>query len=364
MMKSMKLFSIILSSVLLVSCGRKTTETTPERKNVTETVFASGVLIPDDQYNLTSLTEGYLIQLNFEEGDTLVKDELLAVVDNKQNVINAESANQLLVIASANTKSNAPALKQAEINIDLAKQKLVQDEKQVERYKVLFESKSVSKLEYENVLLNLENSKTSLTVLQENYKLLKQQAEQQLIVQQSQKEANLVNEKNNEIRAVIGGKVYKQRKELGDYVRRGDVIAEIGNPDKLYALLNIDENNISKVKLKQEVIIELNIEKEKRYKGVVTEIFPAFDEKSQSFYCKVEFVDPLDFKISGTQLQVNIIIENKENVLVIPRDYLSYGDIVTLKGGEKVQVETGFISNEWVEIIEGIDESTIILTEK
>ena len=113
-----------------------------------------------------------------------------------------------------------------------------------------------------------------------------------------------------------------------------------------------------------EQVIELNIQKDKKYKGKVTEIYPAFDEKSQSFYCKVEFVDTLDFKISGTQLQVNIIIKNKENVLVIPRKYLSYGNIVTLKGGEKKNVKTGFISNEWVEIISGIEEKTIILTEK
>lgn len=359
-----KISAIIISLVSIVSCGRKSTETKPIRRGITETIFASGTLVPDNQYNLTSLSDGYLTSLNFEEGDTLVANQLLAVVDNKQNIINAQSANQLLSIAYDNTKTSAPALRQAEINIELAEQKLVQDEKQAERYTILYKSKSVSKLEYETALFNFENSKTALYILQENYNLLKQQAEQQLIIQKSQKDATIVNEKNNEIRAVIGGKVYRKQKELGDYVRKGDVIAEIGSADELFVLLSIDENNISKVEINQEVTIELNTEKNKKYKGIVTEIYPAFDDKSQSFYCKVEFSEPLKFKISGTQLQANIIIENKENVLVIPREYLSYGNIVTLKGGEKIEVETGFISNEWVEILEGIDESTIIISEK
>ncbi|NOQ74258.1 MAG: HlyD family efflux transporter periplasmic adaptor subunit [Crocinitomix sp.] len=361
---SIQSLTLLMSLFFIASCGQKSTETKPIRKDITETVFASGTLIPDDQYNLTSLSDGYLIQLNFEEGDTLVENQLLAVVDNKQNVINAESANQLLAIAASNTKASAPALKQAKINIQLAEQKLIQDEKQVNRYKTLFESKSVSQLEYENILLNLENSKTNLNVLKENYNLLKQQAEQQLIIQKSQKDATIVNKKNNEIRAIIGGKVYSKKKELGDYVRKGDVIAEIGSPDNLFVLLNIDENNIAKIQLKQEVIIELNTEKDKKYSGIVSEIYPAFDDKSQSFYCKVEFTEPLNFKISGTQLQANIIIQNRENVLVIPREYLSYGNIVILKGGEKIKVETGFISSEWVEIIGGIDENTIIIAEK
>ena len=129
-------------------------------------------------------------------------------------------------------------------------------------------------------------------------------------------------------------------------------------------MLSVDENDISKIKLKQQVVIQLNTQKEKSYHGIVTEIYPAFDEQSQSFYCKVEFIDTLDFKISGTQLQGNIIIENKEDVLVIPRNYLDYGNKVKVKGVGEITVETGFISNEWVEILNGLDENSIILTEK
>ncbi|MDA3905017.1 MAG: HlyD family efflux transporter periplasmic adaptor subunit [Bacteroidales bacterium] len=359
-----KFISLSLGLILLSSCGKKNSETQAIRKNITETVFASGILVPEDQYNLTSLTDGYIVQLNFDEGDSVKTDELLAVVDNEQSNINARSANQLLTIATSNTNTNAPALKQAEINLELAKQKLIQDEKQVDRYKTLFEANSVSKLEYETILLNLENSKTNYLALQENYKLIQQQADQQLIIQKSQKEVNNVSKENNKIRAVIGGKVYKKNKELGDYVRRGDIIAVIGSPTKLYAFLSVDESNISKIKLNQEVIIELNTQKSKSYNSIISEIYPAFDEQTQSFYCKTEFTDPLDFKISGTQLTGNIIIGNKENVLVIPRNYLGYGNKVNVKDSGIITVETGFISNDWVEILSGLDENSIILTEK
>ena len=97
---------------------------------------------------------------------------------------------------------------------------------------------------------------------------------------------------------------------------------------------------------------------------MVTEIYPAFDVQTQSFYCKIEFEDILNFKISGTQLQGNIIIENKNNALVIPRNYLGYGNKVKLKGGDEITVETGFISNDWVEIVKGLDENNIIIADK
>ncbi|PKP28953.1 MAG: transporter [Bacteroidetes bacterium HGW-Bacteroidetes-18] len=364
MKDSTKIIFFFLALFLVNSCGKKIVETKPIRKDITETVFASGILVPENQYNLTSLSDGYIKKLNFEEGDIVNTNQLFAIVDNEQSIINAKSSSELLNIAAANTRSNAPALKQAEVNLGLAKQKLVQDEKQANRYKKLYESNSVSKLEYETALLNLDNSKTSLLSLQENYKLLKQQADQQLIIQKSQKEANTVSLNYNEIKAIVGGKVYELKKELGDYIRKGDIIAVMGSPIKLYALLSVDESNISKIKINQKAIIQLNTQLEKNYNGIVTEIYPAFDEQSQSFYCKVEFEDALEFNISGTQLQGNIIIKNKEDVLVIPRNYLGYGNKVKLKGGDEIIVETGFISNDWVEIVKGLDEKTIIIADK
>ncbi|MGZ3884828.1 MAG: efflux RND transporter periplasmic adaptor subunit, partial [Bacteroidia bacterium] len=147
-------------------------------------------------------------------------------------------------------------------------------------------------------------------------------------------------------------------------VRRGDVIAVIGDPAALYTKLSVDETNISKIKPGQEAIIELNTQKGKNYKGKVTEIYPAFDEQTQSFFCKVVFTDPLDFKISGTQLQANIIVAEKKNALVIPKNFLGFGNKVTVKGKGEVNVETGFISNDVVEIKSGITENETLVTDQ
>jgi multidrug resistance efflux pump len=357
--------TLLLSGALLWnSCSQKSNETKPVRKPVTETVFASGILVPDDKYNLTAQNEGYLVQLNFDEGDTLKAGKVLAVIENKQNEANAQSAEALLSIARVNVSPDAPSLKQAEASKNLAEQKLKEDALQLDRYKKLMATNSVSKLEYENVELAYENSKTAFQVQQENYRQLQQQAEQQLILQNNQKEVNGVLKNQNEIRAVVGGKVYKKLKQLGDYVRRGDVIAEIGDKSKIYAKLSVDETNIKRVRLGQEVQVQLNTNKEKNYPGKVTEIYPAFDDQAQSFYVKVEFTSTLDFKISGTQLQANIITGQKPDALVIPRTYLGFGNKVNVKGKGIVVVTPGFISDEWVEIISGLDEQSVLVLDQ
>ena len=358
------IISISLIILVLSSCGKKLNEVSPQYKKITETVFASGSLEPYDKYNLTAQSEGYLVKLNFTEGDLVKASDVLAIIDNQQANISEKSASELLAISQFNVSSNAPALKQAESNIALATEKLKQDELQFNRYKKLLETNSVSKLEFENASLALENSKTNLSNLQQAYKLQKQQAEQQLINQESQKNINSFLSGNNNLKAIVGGKVYKKLKETGDYVRRGDVIAVIGNSSNLYARLNIDESNISKIKIGQNVVIQLNSSKNINYDGIVSEILPAFEESSQSFICKVKFSKEPELKISGTQLQANIIIGTKEKAFVIPRSYLDFGNKVSIKGqDEPTIVKTGFISSEWVEIIEGVKESDVLVSQ-
>jgi RND family efflux transporter MFP subunit len=353
--------SSLVALSLLSACRSKDEEATPEYKAITETVFASGTLEPEAKYNLTAQSDGYVVALNFKENDIVKTGDVLAVIDNQPNDFNVRAAQQLLAISVKNVSDQAPALKQTEANIELAKDKLKQDEQQAERYKKLLESNSVSRLEYENAQLALESSKTNVAALEQAYALQKQQAEQQLISQTAQKNVNTFLSDNNQLKAIVGGRVYKKMKERGDYVKKGDVIAVIGNASEIYARLSIDESNISKVKVGQEALVQLNTMKGKSYKGTVSEILPSFDESTQSFICKVYFSDSLDFKISGTQLQANIVIGKKEKALLIPREFLDYGNKVNVDGIDTaVIVKTGFISSDWVEITEGLKEGDVL----
>ena len=360
----MKNINIILLLVLaLFSCGKKTNETKPIRKDITETVFASGTFEPENKYNLIAQSEGYIIDLKFKNGDEVKEGQLLAVIDNKTNVINASSSENLTGLAAQNASIEGPTLKQAQANLKLLQEKFEQDSLQLSRYQKLIQSNSVSKLELENVKLTFENSKTNYINAGQNFKLLKQQTEQQLIIQKSQRDVSSVSNDNNQVKAVLAGKIYKKVKEIGDYVRKGDIIAVIGNAGDLYARLSIDENNISKIKLGQEVVVQLNVDKEKTYKAELSEIIPSFDETTQSFICKAKFKEEISFNISGTQLQANITINNKKNALVIPKTYFGYGNIVRTKDQGNVVIKPGFVSSEWVEVLSGLDENTTIISD-
>jgi multidrug efflux pump subunit AcrA (membrane-fusion protein) len=354
----------ITTLFFLASCGKKTQETKPIRKDVIETVFASGVLEAKNTYTLKAQTDGYLSAVNFEEGDFVKTGRILAIVDNKESGFNQESAKELYDIAQRNSQNNAPALLQAQNAINLNKQKMEQDFVQFQRYKKLWDSNSIAKIDFENSELQYKTSKTNYESSLENYKQLKQQAEQQVISNKVAKDVNSIVLSKNQIKAVKSGKVYKKYKQIGDYVTRGEAIALIGEPTNIYAKVNIDESNIGKIKVGQEALVQLNINKDKTYKGRVSEIYPSFDEATQSFICKITFNEPLDFTIVNTQLQSNITVGVNKNALLIPRNFVDFGGNVQIKDQkEKVKITTKFASSDWVQVLSGINENTVLVTE-
>jgi multidrug resistance efflux pump len=359
-----KVILSIATACLLTACGKKTQETTPIRKDVIETVFASGILEAKNTYTLKAQTDGYLSAVNFEEGIIVSKGQVLAIVDNKESSFNQESAQDLYEISQSNTRNNAPALLQAQNTIGLNKQKMEQDFVQFQRFKKLWEDNSIAKIELENSELEFKTSKTNYESSLENYKQIKQQADQQVISNKAVKEVNTIVLSKNKIKAQKSGKIYKKYKQIGDYVARGEAIALIGEPSEIYAKVNIDESNINRIKVGQEALLQLNTNKDKTYKGTVAEIYPAFDETSQSFICKINFNEALDFTIVNTQLQSNITVSSTKNALLIPRNFVDFGGNVEIKGKkEKVKIITKFASSDWVQVLSGITDNTILVTD-
>jgi HlyD family secretion protein len=362
-MKNKFILSIV-TVFLLTSCGKKTQETKPIRRDVIETVFASGILEAKNTYTLKSQADGYLTAVNFEEGNFVIAGKILAIVDNKESGLNQESARELFDIAQNNAQNNAPALLQAQNAINLNKQKMEQDYVQFQRYKKLWESNSIAKIDFENAELQYNTSKSNYENSSENYKQLKIQANQQVISNKVARDVNSVALNKNQIKAVKSGKIFKKYKQIGDYVTRGEAIALIGEPTNIYAKVNIDESNIGKIKVGQEALVQLNTNKEKTYKATVAEIYPAFDDATQSFICKLTFNEPLDFTIVNTQLQSNITVAITKNALLIPRNFVDFGGNVQIKDQkDKVKITTKFASSDWVQVLSGINDNTILITE-
>jgi multidrug efflux pump subunit AcrA (membrane-fusion protein) len=110
----------------------------------------------------------------------------------------------------------------------------------------------------------------------------------------------------------------------------------------------------------QKTRISLNTNKNNPVDAVVSKIYPAFDIAEQSFILEASFVADDQRIFANTQLQANIIIDERENALVIPAEYLRDDNTVILADNSEVTVDIGLKSSHWVEILGGIDETQLL----
>lgn len=354
----------LIALIVLAGCGRQTAETTPTRRDVVELVYAAGELAAEGSYELKAQTSGYITALPVTEGQAVAENQLIAEVQNQESRFNTQSTDILYRLAQENARPGAPALVQARESIISARERARADSLNLARHQRLATSGTVSQVELENAQVQYASSRADYLNAIQRYEQQERQAQEQLAINRASQQVNRALLGNTRIRAVVPGKVYRRYKEIGDYVTTGEAIALIGHPSNLYAEVSIDESSISRVKIGQPVTLRLNTDTSRTYKATVTKIDPTFDEQTQSFTVEVTPAEPLHFPVVGTQLQANIQVGFVRNALVIPEQYLGYGNRVRIKGqDEPVQVQVGVIGADWVQITGGLDSTATLVTE-
>jgi len=358
---------LVCMLLLITSCKPKFDETNPKMAPVTEAVFASGSIEPKDAYMLNSFYDGYLAKANVTENDVVHAGEILFRLDNKQPQVQVEQAINNVGIAKTNVSGNSPALLQIKTQIDAARAKMQTDSVTLGRYEKLYATNSVSKQDYDNAKLNYESSLSSYRGAIENYRSTQLKVKQDYDNSISQLQTAEASNQYYELTAVADGRVYQIFKKQGDLVKKGEQVAQLGNKDSLVITLDIDEGTIKKISLGQQALIELNTQKNKTYEAHISKIYPHFDDKTQSYRVEAKFVQEVPGLIAGTQLQANIITAKKDNAMLIPRTYLIDNNKVLVSRNGKTDtatVVTGILSDEWVEVLQGLTTADKIMKQK
>lgn len=356
-MKSICLAAVGFTALGIQSCKPKFEEVSPRIAPVTEVVFASGSIEPKDAYTLMSISDGFVIKCMVTENDVVKDGQLLFQLDNRQQNTQVQIAETNMQFAALNAGAGSPQLLQIRAQIDAAKAKKKNDSATLARYEHLFQTHSVSQQDVDNARTTYEASARNYDALQESYRVTDNKLRQDLAITRSQLQNVQAGNGYYNLLAIGGAKVYQVFKKQGDLVRKGEQVAQLGNPDSIVLNLDIDEASINKIKLGMKVLVELNTEKNKTYEAYVSKIFPHFNEISQSYKVEARFVTEKTDLISGTQLQANIITGTKEKAMLIPHAFVMTGNQVLIardKAYDTITIKTGIISDEWIEVLSGL----------
>jgi len=356
---SLKLSVFVIMLLVTLSCSKKKDRIQPNVRSLTESVYSSVTIQPDSSYQAYAIVSGILDKNFVEEGDLINNGEAIAQITNNTPKLNTQNAKLALDLARKNYNGSAAILKSIDDDISAANLKLQNDSINFHRQQNLWSQNIGSKVDYDAKKLNYELSRNNLTSLKSKYDRTKNELETSVKQAQNNYQSTLINTKDFTIKSKIKGKVYAVYKEPGEIVNNMEPVASIGSADTFIIEMLVDEVDIVKINLEQEVLITLDAYEGIIFNASVSKILPKKDERNQTFKVEALFTESPKVLYPGLSGESNIIISKKDNVITIPKNYIINNNQVETDNGLETIV-IGLENMEFVEVISGITKDTFI----
>ncbi|MFT5167591.1 MAG: HlyD family secretion protein [Saprospiraceae bacterium] len=357
-MRQITLVSIIV--LLFNSCSEEPTQIKPSYGTMTESVYASVTVQPEDMYHIYSAAAGILSKVFVKEGDLVKTDQILAQITTTNPKINIESAELNVKFSRENYLGQTAILTSIEDEIKAVKEQLSLDSLNYFRQRNLWDQNIGSKFELENKKLKYELTKNNLEILKKKY----QQTELELENNYKQSQTALKKAQSTLsdyfISAKINGTVYSLLKNEGESINQQEPFAQVGKSDSFIIEMLIDEVDIARIDLAQQVLITLDAYVGQVFEAVITKIYPLKDTRTQTFKIEGKFNQAPPKLYAGLSGEANIVLSTKKNTMTIPLEYLINNNSVKTTKGE-TEIEIGMRNLGYIEIISGIDTGTVII---
>jgi multidrug efflux pump subunit AcrA (membrane-fusion protein) len=345
--------------VLLFGCKTKQQKISPVEENITESVYASGVVKSDHQYQVFSSVNGLVNEVMVNEGDQIRKGDPILRITNTIAQLNTENA----VIAAdyASVAANAEKLNELATSIDLARIKMESEASLLQRQKNLWEQQIGSRNEVDQRELAYKSAASAFQAA----KLRHAQLQKQISFQEKQSQKNLQISRSSSgdytIRSEVSGKVYSLLKKKGEMAGVQSPVAIIGDNNAFVLELQVDEYDIIRILPGQKVVVGMDSYKGQVFEAVVEKINPLMNERTKSFTVDARFTKPPPSLYPNLTCEANLVIREKTKALTIPRYCLLENDYVLMANREKRKVTTGLKDFLKVEILSGLTVNDIIL---
>lgn len=365
----------------------------PQTRTIVEATTANGKIQPEVEVKISSEVSGEITQLPFKEGAWVEKGMLLARIKPDTYISLKERAEASVKSAEARLTQSQAQLKQAELSFT--------------RNKHLHEQKAIADLEFETAKTNYDVASAELKAAEfsvESAKASLKEADENLL--------------KTSIYAPISGTISKLNVELGERVvgtiqMTGTEIMRIANLNRMEARVDVNENDIVKVKLGDTALVEVDAYLNRKFKGVVTQIANtasatgASTDQVTSFQVRIiilpnSYADLLQNNHQspfrpGMSTTVDILTQTRHNVLSLPiqavttrakelsnngiekiEDATNAQDenssptakpdlselvyVIRHDTAHSVMVKTGIQDNKYIEIVEGLTADDEVVT--
>ncbi len=400
-------FLLLIIIVMLFAKNKKqpAVEVSVEKaalRTLVETVAANGKIQPVLEVKISPFISGEVVELYVREGEYITKDAILAKIDPTFYQSSFEQVEASLNSAKANMANTRARVAQMEAQYTKAKLDLDRNEQ-------LFQQNVISQADMDNIRANYQITKAELDASKESLRATQFQVQN---AEASLREAR-ENLRRTSIYAPSDGTVSKLNVEVGERVSgasqfsSGTEIMRLANLNDMEVKVEVSENEITRVKLNDTCIIEVDAYLGRKFKGYVTEIATSantqgvsadqvtnFDVKirllKESYADLIKTEDNIASPFRpGMSATVDIQTQVEDNVLSVPiqavttredttssrrrqqktaedeakpKELMEYVFIAADGKAHIRAVKTGIQDNTYIQILEGVTEDEEVIT--
>jgi membrane fusion protein (multidrug efflux system) len=330
----MRFLVLIISAFVLLACSeanggkergfKDKKETVPveitsiARGDIEDRLLFNATLQTENKVKVFSRLEGELVSQPLEEGSFVRIGEVLVRIDGREQKL---------------------AMEKALINYR-------QQENEFARIESLYKEELVSREEYDQAQLTLDQSRVEYETAKLNFEY-------------------------TQIKAPISGVVSKRLINQGDRVAPSMEVFEITNLTEKIAVIYVPENYLYRIKKNLPAYFTSDVMGDAEMLGYVKRISPVIDPTSGTFKVTVAVKDIENRLKPGMFVNVMLVTETHENTVIIPKNALVYDNdrsfFYTVKDdtlARKHLLDRGLEDSEKVEVLNaevGVGDALIVV---
>jgi len=352
---------LLLLTTLFTQCKQTQEYLQPERKTLVEAVYASGKIKAVNQYQVFATLGGIVEEIYVQEGDTVAQNAPLFLLKSDNAALNIQNAGLSLEVLQEESQGNRGKLYELGLQVQNTKNRYEFDSNLLVKQQRLLAQGIGSALSVEQQELAAQQSYTQWKTAQSAYSFAQNQLKKELEKAKNQVQMYANTASDMLVRSATHGKLYFLNKKLGEMVLPQEPVALIGKADEYLIELQVDEQDISKIALGQKVLISLESYPNRAFEAQIKRIVPYMKEANKSFEVEAVFIQKPEVLYPNLSLEANIIIQEVENALSLPKKAILPGNRILLSTGDTAQITLGAQSMEWVQVLKGIEESDKII---
>jgi HlyD family secretion protein len=365
-----------------------------ERGTITIIVEGTGVVEPRTEVRIKSEASGQIEELLVEEGDDLVKGQVIAVLDQEDQRLTVQRAaiaekQARLRYERAKTSTLPQELKAAEARVEELRLNLENARERLERIRALHRRDFASDQEVEDAQKAVDTLEVQLDQAELTLKLLKEQdyardiesarlawQEAKVTLAQAQKALG-----DATIKSPIEGTVLAKFVEEGDTVvssnqgfTEGTTLCTVADLSQVQVRGSIDEVDIGTVAIGQSAELEVDAYPNRVYDGEVVNLFPQGTQSPgglTTFTVIIEVDNEDRSLLANMTAAISITTSELEDLLLVPFAAIRPGEetdeyVVFVRNEKGVpdqrDIVLGRTDYENYEVLEGVEEGDLVKT--